>query len=87
MYRDVGDTTAPPVITPPEEEEFAVGEQHVHLPELSIWPITLALGITITGAGVVTELPVSIVGIIVSLIAIFNWIQELRHEHQHSNTH
>jgi Cytochrome c oxidase subunit IV len=86
MYRDAREDIAPPPTAPPTEE-YEVAEQPVHLPPLSIWPITLALGITITGAGVITTMPVSIVGIIISLIAIIYWIQELRHEHQHSHPH
>jgi hypothetical protein len=86
MYRDAREETAPPPTAPPEEE-YQVEEHPVHLPELSIWPITLALGITITGAGVVTTSAVMITGIIISIIAIIYWIQELRHEHQSSNSH
>jgi hypothetical protein len=86
MYRDAEDT-APPAIAPPAEEEYEVAEQHVHLPPLSVWPITLALGITLAGAGIVTTFPITVAGIIVALIAIVYWIQELRHEHQSSDSH
>jgi hypothetical protein len=86
MYRDAREDTAPPAMVPPTEEH-EVAEQHVHLPPLSVWPITLAMGITLAGAGIVTTMPVSIAGIIVAIIAIIYWIQELRHEHQSSNSH
>ncbi len=86
MYRDAREDIAPPPTAPPVEE-YEVAEQPVHLPPLSIWPITLALGITVTGAGVITTAPVLIAGIIVSIVAIIYWIQELRHEHQHSHSH
>lgn len=86
MYRDAREDTAPPTTAPPEEE-YEVAEHPVHLPPLSIWPITLALGITITGAGVVTTSAVLVCGLIISIIAIIYWIQELRHEHQSSNSH
>jgi hypothetical protein len=85
MYRDAREGTAPPSVAPPEEME--VEEHPVHLPPLSIWPVTLALGITITGAGVITTLPITIAGIIISIIAIIYWVQELRHEHQSSHSH
>jgi hypothetical protein len=86
MYRDTREDTAPPV-APPPEEEYEVAEQPVHLPPLSVWPITLAMGITLTGAGVITTAPVLVAGIVVSILAIIYWIQELRHEHQHSDSH
>jgi hypothetical protein len=86
MYRDAREGTAPPPTAPPEEE-LEVEEMHVHLPELSIWPITLAFGITIAGAGIVTTAAVLVAGIIISIIAIIYWIQELRHEHQSSHSH
>lgn len=87
MYRDAREDVAPPSTAPPEEEEYEVAEHPVHLPPLSIWPITLAMGITVTGAGVITTAPILVIGIVVSIIAIIYWIQELRHEHQHSNAH
>ena len=86
MYRDAREDTAPPPTAPPEEE-YEVEEMHVHLPELSIWPITLALGITITGAGIVTTSAVLVTGLIIMIVAIIYWIQELRHEHQSSDSH
>ncbi len=62
------------------EEDHAVDLEHVHLPPVSIWPITLAGGITLGGMGLVTNWPVSVVGGVLSFIAIVAWIQELRHE-------
>lgn len=55
-------------------------EEHVHLPPSSIWPISLALGISLAGLGVVTSMPVSIVGLILMFVSIISWVQELRHE-------
>lgn len=86
MYRDAGEDTAPPAVAPPAEE-YEVAEQPVHLPPLSIWPITLALGITLVGAGIISTMPITFAGIVISIVAIIYWIQELRHEHQHSDSH
>lgn len=81
---------APPAEAPPltpviEEIETVQGE--VHLPPLSIWPITLAAAITIAAAGLVTMWQVSLVGGIVGVYAIVEWIRELFHEHDHAGTH
>jgi hypothetical protein len=59
-------------------EHAAEGE--IHLAPSSVWPITLAAGITLAGMGLVTVVPVSIFGVIVMLWAIASWVQELRHE-------
>lgn len=82
----VGTGAIPPVVAPPVEPE--TGELHVHLPELSVWPITLAAAITISGAGLVTIWPVTLIGVIIAIWAIASWIQELRHERlQHPESH
>jgi hypothetical protein len=62
------------------EEDHEVDLEHVHLPPVSIWPITLAGGITLAGMGLVTNSLVSVVGGVLSFIAIVSWVQELRHE-------
>ena len=67
-------------VTGPEEGHEAA-EEHVHLPPQSVWPITLAAGISLAGMGMVTTLPITALGAVLGVIAIINWIQELRHEH------
>jgi hypothetical protein len=68
------------VVASPPIAESGHEEAHVHLAPQSVWPITLAAGITIASAGLVTTGLVSLVGIIVSIAAIYYWVQELRHE-------
>lgn len=68
------DVTAVEPVVPVEAEE------HIHLSPQSIWPITTAVGVTVAGAGLVTALIVSFVGLAIMVIAIYYWIQELRHE-------
>ena len=71
----------PPAAVPvAEHEDHGGGDEHVHLPPPSIWPISLAGGIALAGFGLVTDLPISILGVIVMFFAIVFWIQELRHE-------
>ena len=72
------------------EEEHGDGEEHIHLPPSSIWPITMAAGITTFGAGFVTNFPaalggglvwpISVAGVAIMVIALIGWVQELRHE-------
>jgi hypothetical protein len=73
---EVGPEEAPPA------EPLAPKLDHtqVHLSPQSIWPITTAAGITLLGGGLVTIPVVSLLGLIVMIVAIVSWVQELRHE-------
>ena len=55
-------------------------EEHVHLPPLSIWPITTAGGVALGGLGMATDYPLWILGLVVMGFGLVGWIQELRHE-------
>lgn len=79
----VGTEAIPPVETPYAEPETE--ELHVHLPPLTIWPITAAAGITLGGAGLVTSPFISLLGVLILLWAIASWIQELRNERRHQH--
>lgn len=70
---------APRAPLAPESSEHP-GEEHIHLAPQSIWPITTAAGVTLAGAGLVTALIVSFVGLAIMVIGIYYWVQELRHE-------
>ena len=52
----------------------------IHLPGPTIWPITLAAGITLLGFGVLTHWVFSVVGMFVTARALGGWIGELRDE-------
>jgi hypothetical protein len=56
-----------------------MNEHNVHLPSPSVWPITLAGGITLLGFGVLTSLALSALGAVLLAWALTGWIQELRH--------
>ena len=50
-----------------------------HLPSPSVWPMTLAGGVTLVGFGVLTSAAaLSVLGVLLMIWAIFSWIQELR---------
>jgi cytochrome c oxidase subunit 1 len=55
-------------------------EEHLHLPSPSIWPLTLAFGVTIMGLGVLTNIVFILFGAIVSFAALAKWAGDMRHE-------
>ena len=56
-------------------------EEHVpHLPSPSVWPATIGFGVTLIMFGIPTSLYFSVVGLIVMVVGLVGWIQELRHE-------
>ena len=65
----------------PEMHQPPLPAEEIHLPPPTIWPVTTALGVAGAGMGMVTIWQVSVVGLILMFTGIFNWIQELRHEH------
>lgn len=72
-----------PVGPEPEEHDDDGSDpgEHIHLPPPTIWPVTVAGGVALAGFGLVTTEAVSIVGLLVMFWGIYEWIQELRHEH------
>jgi len=54
----------------------------IHLPPPSYWPIALAFGITLLGAGMVSTIIVSIVGVIVMVVSVAGWTMENRRLNQ-----
>jgi hypothetical protein len=68
--------------TPPEVPS-SKGEEHVehiHLPPPTIWPITMAGGISLGFLGLVTNEFMSVLGVLLAAYGLVNWVQELRHE-------
>lgn len=58
-----------------------VDPAHVHLSPQSIWPITMAFGIALAGLGLVSLIQLVPVGVLLIIISIIFWVQELRHEY------
>ena len=54
-------------------------EAHIHLPAPSIWPVTLAAGITLLAFGVLTNIVFLLSGVAVMIIGIAGWIGDMRH--------
>jgi len=49
-------------------------------PEPCVWPVTLALAITLLVWGLVTSLIITGVGLTLFAVAIAGWIRAIRHE-------
>ncbi len=54
----------------------------VHLPSPSAWPFVLGGGVTLLAFGVLTNVVFSVVGLVLMVVSIGGWIQELRYEHE-----
>ena len=60
-------------------EEHHAEDDHghgIHLPDMSYYPFILALGLTIVGAGLMTYIPVIIVGVVILLWGLIGWSME-----------
>jgi hypothetical protein len=53
------------------------GQDSVEMPRSTTWPIVLALGITLLGAGLVTSLVLSVVGAVLFVFSLGGWIGQL----------
>ena len=52
------------------------------LPEPTYWPITLAFGLMLLLWGIVTSYIISLVGFVITVIALRGWIHDIRKDHQ-----
>jgi hypothetical protein len=72
-----------PVGPEPEDHDLETTDpgEHIHLPPPTIYPVTVAAGVAFAGFGLVTIMPMTIIGVLVMFWGINGWVQELRHEH------
>jgi len=83
MQRNIDDVTRQSAPAAPRESvPMPVEHEHIHLSPQSVWPITAAAGIALSGAGFVTTFFITFGGVLILIYAIVMWIQELRHEPQ-----
>ena len=47
-----------------------------HQPSPSIWPVTLATGVGLAAAGVVTSPLILLAGALIALLALIGWIRQ-----------
>ena len=62
-----------------EAEAHEAGEA-IHLPAPSYQPVALAFGLTLAITGVVIYVPLSIIGLIISLVTLYLWIRDTRRD-------
>jgi uncharacterized membrane protein YagU involved in acid resistance len=53
------------------------GSSSVELPQATVWPIVVALGITMLGAGWATNLALALVGALLFVLGMAGWIRQL----------
>lgn len=53
------------------------GHAGVHMPLSTVWPVVLALGVTLIIAGMVTHVAISLLGLILSVIAAIGWFRNV----------
>jgi hypothetical protein len=52
----------------------------IHLPAPSYQPVALAFGLTLAITGVVVYFPITIIGLIITLVTLYLWIRDTRRE-------
>ena len=62
------------------DPSLAAPVEAIHMPEPSYMPFALALGIATTLVGILTWLPVIIIGLIVVVVVVVRWIRSTRDE-------
>ena len=50
----------------------------IHVPRPSVWPFTLAVGVSLMAAGALASIAISGIGLGMVFIAIAGWTQEIR---------
>lgn len=56
------------------------GHEAIHLPPPSIWPVVLAVGISILLLGLVLNVGLLIVGVVITAASLALWIRDARRE-------
>ena len=59
------------------DRQDPAGRESVEMPRATVWPIVLALGITLLGAGLATSLALSVVGAVLFVFGLGGWIGQL----------
>ena len=70
-------------MSPGEEKPVDGRAEVIELPAPTVWPMVLALGVTLAFAGLVTNAIVSIVGLVLALIAGVGWWRQVLPTQQH----
>jgi len=66
-------------VSPLDPETPPVGEE-IHLPGPSILPLLTAIGITLALVGITTMIPLTVVGVILTVWCVARWIKDTRRD-------
>src|SRR5579863_9144270 len=58
---------------------------HVSLPKPSVWPLLLALGVTLAAGGLVSARMLSIVGAVLAFAGIIGWVLQVLPDDRHED--
>ncbi len=58
----------------------ADGHEAIHLPPPSIWPVVLAVGLSLLLLGLVLNLGLLILGALITVAAVAFWVRDARRE-------
>jgi len=65
---------------PPQNDLRGNPPKPLHIAQPTYWPLVLAVGITIFAWGWVTSWLMTVLGLILVITAIVNWIGDMRHD-------
>ncbi len=54
--------------------------EHVHLPEPSYLPVTVAFGVTLALVGLVVMWVLLVIGVVIFAVAVLRWVRETRED-------
>jgi hypothetical protein len=64
----------------PLDPEIPPAGEEIHLPGPSILPLLTAVGVTLALVGVTTMFPLTVIGALLTLVCVWRWIKDTRHE-------
>jgi hypothetical protein len=64
----------------PLDPEVPPASEEIHLPGPSLLPLLTAVGITLALVGVTTFPELTVIGVILTVVCVFRWIGDTRHD-------
>jgi hypothetical protein len=61
-------------------DESHESHEAIHLPPPSIWPVVLAVGLSVLLLGLVLNVPLLIVGTVITVASLALWVRDARRE-------
>jgi len=64
----------------PLDPEIPPAGEEIHLPGPSILPLLTALGVTLALVGITTMIELTVIGVPLTIVCVWRWIADTRHE-------